>query len=46
MWNKLLVIAATAGTISAPIAAKAQSDVQGGVTVGVARGSRIFQVID
>jgi hypothetical protein len=35
MRNKLLAIAAIAGTVSAPIAAKAQSD---GLTVGVARG--------
>jgi Protein of unknown function (DUF1236) len=39
MRNKLLAIAAIAGTISVPVAAKAQSDVQGGVTVGVARGA-------
>jgi Protein of unknown function (DUF1236) len=44
MRHKLLAIAAIAGIIGAPIAAKAQSDVQGGVTVGVARGAPV--VID
>jgi hypothetical protein len=39
MRNKLLAMAAIAATISAPIAATAQTYIQEGTTVGVARGA-------
>ena len=39
MRNRLLAMAAITATISAPIAAKAQTYIQEGTTVGVARGA-------
>ena len=41
MRNKLLAVVAIAGAISAPIAAKAQSQVQSQVTTGLARSAPV-----
>jgi Protein of unknown function (DUF1236) len=46
MRNKLLAIAAIAGTIGAPIAVSAQTYMQEGTTVGVARGAPAAVVDD
>jgi hypothetical protein len=46
MRNKLLAIAAIAGTIGTPIAANAQTYMQDGTTVGVARGAQAAVVDD
>jgi hypothetical protein len=46
MRNKLLAIAAIAGTIGAPIAARAQTYIQEGTTVGVVRGAPAAVVAD
>ena len=46
MRNKLLAIAAIAGTIGAPVAAGAQTYMQDGTTVGVARSAPAAVVDD